>query len=139
VSRDRAERGSAAVELTILTPLLILFLLLVVAAGRTGQARNDVYGAASQAARAASLRASPAAATADAHTTAGRALDGRGRSCEGLAVIVDTAGLRPGGSVTVEVACTVSLADLVGLGVPGSRVVRASASEVVDVHRGVDQ
>ena len=52
--RRRGETGSAAVELTLLTPLFVLFLLLVVAAGRMATARADVDGAARDAARAAS-------------------------------------------------------------------------------------
>lgn len=134
--RLRGQGGSAAVELTIVTPLLLLFLFLVVAAGRVGQARSDVHGAASQAARAASLR-EPGLAAADARATAERALQSRGPSCQRVSVAVDTTRHRPGGSVSVSVACAVSLTDLVGLGVPGTRVVRASATEVIDQHRGV--
>jgi hypothetical protein len=39
--------------------------------------------------------------------------------------------------VTVRVACRVRLADLVLLGVPGSRVVQSQATAVVDVWRGM--
>lgn len=130
------ESGSAAVELTLVTPLLVLFLLLVVAAGRVGEARNDVYGAASQAARAASLARAPGAAVADARAAAAASLGDGGPTCRSLSVDVDAGALRPGGRVAVTVACAVPLSDLVGLGLPGTRVVSASASEVVDTYRG---
>ena len=52
-------------------------------------------------------------------------------------VRVDTGGLRPGGAVTVTVSCRVRLADLVLLGVPGSRVVESTATSPVDQWRGV--
>jgi Flp pilus assembly protein TadG len=132
----RSQAGSAAVELTILTPLLVALLLFAVAAGRVGQARADVYGAAAQAARAASLRATPAEAAADARATARRALADRGHTCRRLTVGV-TSALRPGGRVSVEVTCRVTLADLTGIRLPGRQDVRARATEVVDAHRGL--
>uniref|UniRef100_UPI001EF46B16 TadE/TadG family type IV pilus assembly protein n=1 Tax=Frankia sp. CiP3 TaxID=2880971 RepID=UPI001EF46B16 len=57
--REGRDAGSAAVELTLLAPLLILLLLLVVAAGRQVQARLLVDAAARQAARAATASRSP--------------------------------------------------------------------------------
>ena len=61
----------------------------------------------------------------------------QGVSCQQTAVDVSTGGLRPGGVVTVRVVCRLRLADLVLLGVPGSRVVQAQATAMVDVWRGV--
>ncbi|HSH58127.1 MAG TPA: TadE family protein, partial [Acidimicrobiales bacterium] len=60
------ERGSLAVELSVLAPILIAFMLLVVFAGRVAQVEADVRSAAQEGARAASLRASPASAEAAA-------------------------------------------------------------------------
>ena len=65
------ERGSATVELVILTPLLILLLLFVVALGRLAGARIDVDGVAAQAARAASIARSPQAAMSSRATDRG--------------------------------------------------------------------
>lgn len=134
--RGGDETGNAVVELAIVVPVLVLLMLFVVAGGRVTQARGDVYGAAGDAARAASLRGSPGAATAEATATARRSLADRGVTCAGLSVDVDTGALRPGGRVAVSVTCVVSLADLTGLGLPGSRAISASAAEVVDVFRG---
>lgn len=129
------ERGSAVVELTILTPIVILLLMFVVAGGRILQASNDVRGAAGAAARAASLRDLDGAATLDAKATAREALAARGRSCREFRVTADVSRLHPGGEVSVTVACRVDLSDLGFLGVPGSRIVSARASEVVDRYR----
>lgn len=134
--RGGSERGSAVVEMAVLTPALVLMLLLVVAAGRVGQATNDVYGSSADAARAASLRDHPTSATHDARTTAERTLAARGVSCRQLAVSTDTSRLHPGGSVSVDLSCTVDLSDLGLLGLPSSRTVRAGAAEVIDTYRG---
>ncbi len=42
----RAEAGSSTVELVLLTPLLVLFMVFVVALGRLASARAEVDGAA---------------------------------------------------------------------------------------------
>jgi Flp pilus assembly protein TadG len=131
----RGDSGSAAVELTILTPLFVLFLLLVVTAGRVVQARNDVYGAAGDAARAASARQTPVGAETAARSAAEATLRERGMSCRDFGIALDASALRPGGSVRVAVTCRVALSDMTLLAVPGTRTVRAEATEVVDVHR----
>ncbi len=50
VERDR-ERGSASVELVLMTPVLIVLLLFVVALGRLAAARGEVDAAARDVAR----------------------------------------------------------------------------------------
>lgn len=132
----RHEHGSAVVELAVVTPAILLLLMLVVAAGRLVLARQDVYGAAADAARAASVRGHPGNAEADARATVRRSLADRGVTCRNLGVGVDAGALAPGGTVSVAVTCTVALSDLGLLGLPGSRAVSARAYEVVDRYRG---
>ncbi|MFN0284864.1 MAG: TadE/TadG family type IV pilus assembly protein, partial [Kineosporiaceae bacterium] len=69
----RRERGSMAVEVVILTPVLVAFILLVVAFGRYVTARGDVEAVARDAVRAASLErtAGQARAAANAAVAAG--------------------------------------------------------------------
>lgn len=136
MTRLRREEGTAVVELTILMPALLMVLMLVVAAGRLVQARNDVYGAAADAARAVSLRQGASEADADARATATRSLADRGVTCRRVQVGVEAAGMTPGATVSVEVTCSVDLSDLGLLGVPGTRAVTARAFEVVDRFRG---
>lgn len=132
----RDERGSAAAELTLLTPLLILLLLFVVLCGRLADTKLRINDAAHQAARAATLARTPSQATANAQTTASAALASAGITCQSLTVSTDTQGLKPGSTVTVTVSCSVGLGDLTMLGIPGSRTFESSFSSPVDVWRG---
>lgn len=134
-----AERGSAAVELAVLGLPLLVLLLLVVLAGRVAQAEADVRRAAGAAARAASLRQHPDSAAASARETAESNLARSGLACASSDTLVDTSELRPGGRVTVTVRCTASLADVVLLGVPGTRAFESSSVAVVDRYRGGEQ
>ena len=135
--RRADERGSVTAELVILAPLLVLMLLFVVALGRLAGARIDVDGAAAQAARAASIARDPGSATAAAEQTAASALAGQGVTCGDLSVSVGTSNFVPGGSVSVTVACSVSLADLVGLRLPSTETLSGTAVEPVDLYRSL--
>ena len=132
------ERGSATVELVILSPLLILLLLFVVALGRLAGARIDVDGVAAQAARAASIARSPQAAMSSAQQTAASALSSQHITCAHLAVSVDTTDFVPGGSVAVTVSCAVDLADLTGLHLPVTETVANRAVSPIDIYRSVN-
>jgi Flp pilus assembly protein TadG len=134
----RAERGSAAVEMVLITPLLILFLLFVLFCGRLAHARLRLEDAAHQAARAASLARDPSTASVAASAAAGSALPGVGASCSTHSVNVNTSAFRPGGAVTVTVSCTIEVSDLSGLHLPGRITQTASSTSVVDTFRGVD-
>ena len=68
--RLRDERGSIAVEVAVIAPALVFLMLLVVYAGKVSEADGNVERAASDAARAASLRQDPGDATTDAQDTA---------------------------------------------------------------------
>lgn len=133
--RHGDESGSVAAELVLVTPLFIVFLLFVVALGRLASARLDVDGAAAEAARAASITRDPTTATAMAEQTASAALGGNGATCASLNVVTDTAAFAPGGEVAVTVTCTVDLADLAGLHLPGSTTISDRAVSVVDTYR----
>lgn len=138
ISPARPETGSVpVVELALLTPLFVVFLLLAAGLGRLGQARAEVDGAANRAAREASLARSSENAEADARAAAAEELGRSSVACRSSEVVVDTADFRPGGWVRVEVRCVVSLGDLALVGVPGERSIGASAVAVVDRLRGV--
>jgi Flp pilus assembly protein TadG len=135
--RQRGEEGSATAELAILTPLLIVFLLLVVAFGRLAGARIEVDGAAAQAARAASIARSPATATTAAEETAASALSSQHVTCAHLQVAVDTADFVPGGLVAVTVSCAVDLSTLTGLHLPVTETLSNRFVEPIDAYRSV--
>jgi Flp pilus assembly protein TadG len=131
------DAGSSTAEAVLLTPMLVAVLLLVVLCGRLVTAKMDLQAAASAAARSASVARSEPAARAEADRAARDTLAARGVTCQQVTVTVSTGGLQPGGAVTVTVACTVPLADLALLAVPGSRTVQTTATSPVDVWRGV--
>lgn len=132
----RDDRGSVAVEVAVIAPAFIFLMLLVVFAGKVSEADANVTRAASHAARAASLRQHPDDANADAQTSAAANLEAAGVRCTDLNVTVDTSDLRPGGTVSVTVACVASMDDVTLIGVPGRRTFTATAVEVVDTYRG---
>ena len=131
------QRGSAAVELVLVTPVLIALMLFVVAGGRLASSRADVDAAARDSARAASIARSPATAERDGTIAAEATLTDRDVTCRTLTVTIDTADFRPGGTVAATVSCDVELADLTGLGFPGRRTISSRFVEPVDAFRGV--
>jgi len=130
------DRGAVVVEVALLTPLLILFAVLALGLGRLGTARLDLDSAARQAARAASIARDPATAARAARATAGQALAGHRLTCAELTIGVDLSRFQPGGTVTVQVACTVQLAGLTRTGLPAARTLTSTFTSPIDVHRG---
>jgi Flp pilus assembly protein TadG len=133
----RREEGSAAAEIAILTPLLVILVLFMVFLGRLTEARAVIADAAHQAARAASIATDPAAAQAQAQQAATTALAGRGLACQHFTVTVSLSGFRPGGTVRATITCTAAMSDLSLLRVPGSQTFTASFASVIDTYRGV--
>jgi Flp pilus assembly protein TadG len=129
------QAGGAAIELVLCTPLLLALLMLAVLAGRVAQTRAEVDGAARDAARAASIARDAASASRAAHRAATATLGQHGVICRSLDVATDTAGFRAGGVVAVRLACTIDLADLSLLRVPGSRTATSRFVEPLDTFR----
>lgn len=127
-----SQRGGAAVELVLATPVIIVLLLFVVFLGRITTTKAELQDAAHSAARAASLARTPASAVTAAQQMADAALGSHHLTCSPLAVAVDTATFRPGGDVVVTVTCTVDLGDLGALHVPSSQTFSTSFTEPID-------
>lgn len=136
--RCRGERGSAASELVVLVPMAVLIVGFIILVGRLSTTSQDVTSASRDAARAASVRQFPGAASADGTAAAAATLAGRNVSCQNLAVDIDTSQFQPGGQVTATVTCIVGLDDVVGLGIPGTRTITSTSTAVVDRWRGGD-
>jgi hypothetical protein len=137
---DARDRGYASVELAALIPIIGLLIVLLIAAGRYGVAREQVQQAARDAARAASLARSPTAAETAARAAATASLADSTWSCPHFSLAVDTAGLtaplgQPG-QVRATIVCQVPLQDLAGLPLPGQDTLSASFSAPVDQFRG---
>jgi Flp pilus assembly protein TadG len=133
------DRGNAALELVILAPVILFFLGLMIAAGRTSIAQGSVDAAARDAARQASISRTPAAAQTAALASARTALGQDAIDCAPI-VTVDVAGFEvPVGEpaqVTARVTCRVSLSDLLVPGMPGSRTLKATFTSPLDPYRG---
>lgn len=131
-----AERGSAAVEIVLITPLLITLLLFVVMLGRLGSARGTVDAAARDAARAASIARSPSAARSAAVDAANASTRTAGLHCGSLTVDI-TGYESPGTTIEATVSCTVPLGDLaLGLHIPATRTLTGHFLAPVDQYRG---
>src|SRR5262245_2166838 len=126
----RSEHGSATAELVLLTPLVVGLLLMVVAFGRFAQSRAEVDQAARDAARAASIARTGAAARTAAEQAAATSLETGGVSCRTMTVDLDLTDFHPGGNVAARIACITDLADVSLLGLPGSKTFSATAVSV---------
>lgn len=130
---------SNAVELVILAPAILLFLGLLLYAGRLHVATSTTQAAAHEAARAASIARAPGHAQAQARQVATQALSSQGLTCTSTTVHVDASdfALPAGttGAVTVTVDCTVPLSDISLPGIPGQQTITADAVSVIDTYR----
>lgn len=135
----RGDRGAVSLELAILAPALLLMLSFAIWAGRTQIADNAVQEAARAAAREASIALDAGTATSLATSQANATLAEQNLKCQSVSVQVDTSGFATpigvSGDVTVTVSCTISMADLLAPGLPGTVEVEASFTSPVDAYR----
>jgi Flp pilus assembly protein TadG len=134
--RGRGDRGDAGpLELVILVPVVLALFALVVAFSRATTAQEHVQHAAAVGARAAAGAQTAGGAVAVASRVVADSLSDVGMTDCGAPAVGGS--FTPGGRVTVTVTCTVGLGDLTRLGaLPGSRTLRASATELIDRTRG---
>lgn len=134
------QRGSLAVEFAILVPALVLLFGLIIGGARTWLARSGVQHMAGAAARAASLERSADAAQQMADNLAAQQAAASGIRCRPLSVQLDTQALtQPAGTpgrITARVDCDVPMGDITVPGWPGTVMVSATATAVVDTYRG---
>jgi Flp pilus assembly protein TadG len=123
-----------AIEIVLLTPVLLAFTLLVVAGGRFVGRQGDVDSAARDAARAASMARTSGSAVEVARSVAASSLPA-GASCQPAAV--NTANWAEGGSVAVTIRCRVSYSGLGLIGLPGSARVEGSSVAPLDQFRRI--
>jgi Flp pilus assembly pilin Flp len=134
--RLRSERGTAAVELALLAPVLVVLVAVVTAAGRMVGTKSAVLSVAREAARAAAEAPNAAAAHDAAIATAQQAAEGLGLDPARLSIVEDPNGFARGAPYEVSVSYEVSMADLPGLGLlPGSVTLGAEHAELIDTYR----
>lgn len=134
------DRGAATIEVVVLSSGLVLFICLMILAGRLAIAHQSVGAAAAEAAREASIQRTAPTARVQARKAAEASLANQGLDCGDVDVELDTGDFSkaPGvaGEVSATVSCRVELKDLALPGVPGSRWVDASAVSPLDTYRG---
>ena len=124
-----------AIELVLLTPVLVGAILVIAAGARYVDARGQTTSAAYAAARAASLTTNQEAAVAAGREAADRSFAQKGQACTQMTVAIDAHSFEPGGSIKATVTCTADLSDLSGLGLPGHRDFTATATVPLEQHR----
>jgi hypothetical protein len=133
----RRDAGTMALELALLTPLLVAFMMLMVGLGRIVEAQSQVDGAARDAARAASLGRTRPGAKAVA-VNAGRATMNGKKWCRGGPDIsVDFRQWGRGGQVSVSVGCDIDLGGLSLIGLAPSKTMTGTATAPIDTLRRV--
>jgi Flp pilus assembly protein TadG len=136
------EAGSMSMELVLLTPVLMVFLFMAIAAGRIQMAKMAIQEATQDAARQASLSRDPLTAQTRAALAATYTLANQRIHCSTPPVV--KVGVQdfhvPIGQpayVTATVTCTVPLADLAQVpGLPGSDRLTFTMVSPLDYYRG---
>jgi hypothetical protein len=120
-----------AVEMVLLTPVMVAFLLLVIAFGRYVAVRGEVEAASRDAVRAASLERTARGAENAAGATVTAALAGRW-TCPQMFL---DGRFAAGETITFHLECSVPLTGLGLLGLPGNVSVKADSSAPLDLYR----
>ncbi|MFJ8800746.1 TadE/TadG family type IV pilus assembly protein [Streptomyces sp. NPDC102487] len=130
-TRRRDDRGLSTIEVVILAPVMILFILVLVAFGQLVDGRGALDGAARDAARAGSIQKDHGTAMAEARKAAEADL---GDICSGPVTVTQTsAGFEPDTLFSVEVSCEVRGLSMIGLDVPTT--LKSSFSSPLDPFR----
>ncbi|MEU2621834.1 TadE/TadG family type IV pilus assembly protein [Streptomyces sp. NPDC007157] len=125
------DSGLSTIEVVILAPVMILFILVLVAFGQLVDGRGAIDGAARDAARAGSIQKDHATAMSEARKAAEADLSD---VCSGPVSVVQTsAGFAPDTIFTVEVSCEVRGLAMLGLDIPTT--LSASFSSPLDPFR----
>lgn len=135
IGRSR-ESGSMSVELAILSPVFVMFLLLLIAVGRIVDVKSQIEGAARDGARAASVARSQDQGEILAREAALESLGGNFCAATPNDGNVDVEGVwEPGGHVTVTVRCTVDLTRLNLINVNVNQEYTGLATAPIDTYR----
>jgi Flp pilus assembly protein TadG len=127
-----------ALELALLTPLLVAFMMVMVGLGRVVEAQSQVDGAARDAARAASLARNQRGAQAAADDAAEQTLSGRKWCNQTPVAKVNFSDWGRGGQVSVKVYCDIDLTGLSLIGFSPSRQMTGTATAPIDTLRRVE-
>ena len=127
--------ASAAIELVLMAPVLMVILLFVVGLGRMAHARQQIESVAADSARAASLERNTSQSAARGEVRRPEVARQAGVSCTEPARQRGLCDYQPGGQVRVTVSCQAQLADVALAGFPGSRVFTATSTVPIETYR----
>lgn len=133
----RSQRGSMAVELVVLVPVVAMFAFMALGLGRYESARQEVADAARAGAQAASIAISAAAAPTAATQAALVDITNQRHMCASPEVRTDTADFVAGGVVRVSVSCHVDMSDLLVPGIPSALTIEDTQVATVDPYRSI--
>jgi hypothetical protein len=125
------DQGSMAIEMVLLAPVLIMFVMVVVAFGRYVAVRGDVEAASRDAVRAASSHPSRGAPAHAATKTPAARLHGRW-NCTPTRL---GGQFDAGDIVSITLSCQVPWTDLGLIGLKGSKTVSATSEAPLDLYR----
>lgn len=139
---EDADRGSEAIEAAIGVPAFLLFVALVIAAGRLAIAQQAVEAAADDAARSASISRNQGQAQVAGQSAATSGLTNQGLRCLNQRVVIDTSEFSaPVGTAAqagATVTCVVNLSDVTLPGLPGTKTITVTRSSPIDTYRERD-
>ncbi|WBQ01815.1 TadE/TadG family type IV pilus assembly protein [Kribbella sp. CA-293567] len=133
----RGERGTMALEMVILAPLLLVLFMFLLACGRYFQTSSLLENAARDGARSASQSRSLGDAQGQVDAAVTRTMAQAVKSCQDSAGGTITTGFAAGTALSVEVTCTINYHDLGLLGIGGNTTITKRFSSSVDPYRGV--
>ncbi|MPZ61108.1 MAG: hypothetical protein GEU93_07400 [Propionibacteriales bacterium] len=143
LGRSRRERGSLALELTIIAPIMLMLFFLFMAFGRFGQVSGLVEQAARDSARTATQARSEPAMTGAIQSVRDQAAaqlpDSCGDTLEPSVRFEGASGVEAfvrGAFITVTYTCTVSYSDLMLPGLSDHEITKSFTSRL-DPNRGV--
>jgi Flp pilus assembly protein TadG len=135
----RAQRGTMALEMVILAPVLLLLFMFLLACGRYFQTSSLLESAARDGARSASQARSLPDAQARVDQAVTGTMSQAVKSCKTTASGSITTGFVAGSPLSVEVSCTINYRDLGLLGLGGDTTITKRFTSSLDPYRGVQQ
>jgi Flp pilus assembly protein TadG len=135
--RKRGQRGTMALEMVILAPVLLLLFMFLLACGRYFQTSSLLESAARDGARSASQARSLPEAQARVDQAVTSTMSQAIKSCKTTASGSITTGFVAGSPLSVEVSCTINYRDLGLLGLGGDTTITKRFTSSLDPYRGV--
>jgi len=132
-------RGAVSVEAALLVPVFVLVAAMATAGWRVWWASAQIQAAAEAGARVASQQTKATVAQDRVGVVVANDIDTAGLHCQSTQLTYDLAAVSlpagVAGTVSVTISCRVGLSDLLLPGLPGSIMVRGTATESIDVFR----